>query len=561
MELYIYLIILGVIFLFFLVQTIIGRKRNKLLMKIKIENQWGKAPEREYSLEEIDKISKYFKNTNKLDDYVDDITWNDLDMDAIYTLINNTKSSVGEEVLYKLLRHLEFDKQTLIKRDEIIDFFQKNKEKAFDLEKEYLKIGYTGKISFYEYIFRLKDVGNGRPLFHTILPIILLINIILMFFKPQVVIFSLILFIVINVVLYYKFKAKISPYYICFSYLVKLLDCSWKISKKEISILDDYNKIFIDKNKKLSSLKKGIIMLGGNNVSGSLVDIIMDYIRILFHIDIIKFNQMLKKAIENIDDVDELYEALGEVEAYISIASFRELMPYFTKPEIDVGLKRTLNFTEIYHPLIENPVSNSLETYKGILLTGSNASGKSTFLKTVAINAIFAQTIYMCMAKNYKSSFFNIYSSMSLRDDLEKSESYYIVEIKSLKRILDHSKENKNILCFIDEVLRGTNTIERIAASSHILKSLDKENVMCFAATHDIELTYILDKIYNNYHFSEEITNNDIFFSYKLYKDRATTRNAIKLLGIIGYDEEVIKSAELSSKRFEEQGVWSLENL
>lgn len=89
---------------------------------------------------------------------------------------------------------------------------------------------------------------------------------------------------------------------------------------------------------------------------------------------------------------------------------------------------------------------------------------------------------------------------MSLRDNLTNNESYYIVEIKSIKRILDSINDEIPTLCFVDEVLRGTNTIERIAASSHILKSLTDKNALCFAATHDIELTNILENIYSNYH-------------------------------------------------------------
>jgi DNA mismatch repair ATPase MutS len=79
---------------------------------------------------------------------------------------------------------------------------------------------------------------------------------------------------------------------------------------------------------------------------------------------------------------------------------------------------------------------------------------------------------------------------MSLRDDLQGGDSYYVVEIKALKRILTAAKEpGRPVLCFVDEVLRGTNTVERIAASTQILKSFDGRAVLCFAATHDIELT------------------------------------------------------------------------
>ena len=146
---------------------------------------------------------------------------------------------------------------------------------------------------------------------------------------------------------------------------------------------------------------------------------------------------------------------------------------------------------------------------------------------------------------------------MALRDSIESGESYYIVEIKSLKRIMDKANEaGDRILCFVDEVLRGTNTIERIAASSQILKELEAKSVLCFAATHDIELTYILKDYYSNYHFTEQVVDNEIVFSYELMKGRATSRNAIKLLEIIGYNKEIVEKAQNRAKDFANTGVW-----
>ena len=114
------------------------------------------------------------------------------------------------------------------------------------------------------------------------------------------------------------------------------------------------------------------------------------------------------------------------------------------------------------------------------------------------------------------------------------------------------------MICFVDEVLRGTNTVERIAASSQILKSMAVPGVLCFAATHDIELTHILEGYFENYHFQEEVQEHDILFNYKLYEGRAVSRNAIKLLSIIGYREQIIQKAEDTARRFLETGNWSL---
>jgi DNA mismatch repair ATPase MutS len=146
---------------------------------------------------------------------------------------------------------------------------------------------------------------------------------------------------------------------------------------------------------------------------------------------------------------------------------------------------------------------------------------------------------------------------MALRDNLLSKESYYIVEIKSLKRILDRVNNEVPTLCFIDEVLRGTNTLERIAASSRILSSLSKKNTLVFAATHDIELTQILENEYSNYHFQERIEDNEILFDYKLYKGKAISKNAIKLLNMMGYPKEIIVSAENAAEEFLTKGEWS----
>lgn len=217
----------------------------------------------------------------------------------------------------------------------------------------------------------------------------------------------------------------------------------------------------------------------------------------------------------------------------------------------------------LYHPLLEDAVKNDICVEQGVLLTGSNASGKSTFLKAVAVNALLAQTINTCAADFYQGDRYQIMTSMALRDDLEGGESYYIVEIKSLKRILDVARQHEEdpgtnpVLCFVDEVLRGTNTVERIAASTKILQSLHRPGVLCFAATHDIELTELLAECYDNYHFEEEIEEGDILFNYVLRTGKAVSRNAIRLLGIIGYEEAIIEEAEGLASHFLNTGSWT----
>ena len=292
------------------------------------------------------------------------------------------------------------------------------------------------------------------------------------------------------------------------------------------------------------------------------MEVLFDYLRMLFYMDLIRFNKALHDLRRYMSEVDRLITVVGQLECAVAVGSFRKsLGENWCEPKLceEAGKDLFLRAEELYHPLLQNAVPNDLYAKRGVLLTGSNASGKSTFLRAVAVNALLAQTVHTCAAAKYEAPFYRIYSSMSLRDDLTGGDSYYMVEIKSIKRILDQArqKEGSPVLCFVDEVLRGTNTVERIAASSRILQSLTGEKVLCFAATHDIELTHLLEDSYENYHFEETIEDGDISFNYLLKKGRAQSRNAIRLLEVMGYDEQVIREAEALAERFLETGEWT----
>jgi DNA mismatch repair ATPase MutS len=332
-----------------------------------------------------------------------------------------------------------------------------------------------------------------------------------------------------------------------------MINAAKNITKLNLPELSEYNKRLsegINTFRKITN--NSWLLVSGKTSGGNLSDMLMEYVRMFTHVDLIKFNSMLVHLGKYKTEIYDLMETLGTIEAMISVASFRHLLPYFVRPEFTED--KELMVKDLYHLSIKAPVANSITTEGPVLITGSNASGKSTFLKSVAINTILAQTINTCPCEDYRAPFFRIYSSMALSDDLDMGDSYYIVEIKSLKRIVDASKKKgERILCFIDEVLRGTNTVERIAASSEILKNLSDAGVMCFAATHDIELTRILENDMTNYHFSEYIENDQVLFDYLIKEGPSTSRNAIKLLKVYGYDQELVDSAETMAHEMMEE--------
>ena len=550
----------GIVFLVFLWILYRNRKRRRIILK-KIRRLYGKVPEREYSPGDIEAISHYFRRKAGKDFYIDDITWNDLDMDRIFMLVNQTVSSPGEDVLYSILRIPLFDRKRVEEREKLICFFEENPQKRETMQLLLSRIGKTWHGSLSDTILALEDAPQVNTKLHWVMFVLLILNLAALPFTAVPGFLTFIILSTVNIVIYYtgKDRIRIEAYLDCFSSLLKMLSLA-----KETGTVDwPETKTYMEKIRQgrqaFRSLKKRTIFLTGkNSATGDPSQLLLDYLRMVFHLDILVYNSILKDVKGKTGEITELLDAFGELDAAISIASFREMLPLWSRPEFtewETGHVRLLA-EDMYHPLIQTPVANSIQMERGILITGSNASGKSTFLKNLAVNSILAQTVLTCTCASYQAPFLKVMTSMALRDDLSGGESYFIVEIRSLKRILDESRKEEPFLCIIDEVLRGTNTIERIAASSRILSVLDRPWILPAAATHDIELSYILSKKYENYHFEEEIQDDQVVFNYLLQRGRTTTRNAIRLLGVLGYDDGIVKDAAQAAADFEKTGIW-----
>lgn len=538
--------------------TIYARKKSRKKIIETINRNFGKLPKRVYSAEKFNSIGYYHnKYKDQLDFSIDDITWNDLSMDNIYLIMNNTNSSMGEEYLYHLLRTPVTSVDELNKREELIELFKKDRNFRLETGVPLAEAGIIDKISLYEYTDRINDLNDESNVIHIEQFILFIAAFISIFFVPAIGVFATIVMFFINVCTYFKRKSEIEKYYTVVAYIMRALDTAKKICAIDNPVLQSNIVGLKEKTEEMISIAKGGSLVVTKKNGGDIIEVLMDYIRMATHIDLIKFNIMLSKLKQKQEQFRFIFEKLGYIDSMNSIASFREVFSDYCIPEF-VSSGKEISFTDIYHPLIENPVVNSFAIDKSVLITGSNASGKSTFIKTIAINSILSQTINTALASCFRSSFFRCMSSMALKDNILNGESYYIVEIKSLKRICKSINDDVPLLVFVDEVLRGTNTLERIAASSRILSYLSKANTLTFAATHDIELTYILETLYAMYHFTEKVTDSDVKFDYKIHEGRAVSRNAIKLLKVLGFDENIVNDAEKSVDEFTEKGEWSI---
>ncbi|BCJ99774.1 MutS-related protein [Anaerocolumna chitinilytica] len=553
-------ILLGilVLFLIFLIKGIYDKRAWYKNLRQKMINDWGKVPEEEYTTEKFESLSAYYNTQLDKSKDVDDITWNDINMEEIFMLINNTGSAIGEEYLYAMLHKLEFSGEKLKEREKLMNLFADREDLRLELQLALYKMGKISNVSVYEYINRLEGLETKKIWPHLLMGAGFIVSVILIPFNPLIGGILTALMLGNNVYQYYRERAKIEIYFTVCAYIVRLLEGVNTIIKLNIPEINDYA-VKLKKSKGVfQKFIRGSFLLIPKNAGGDLLGVFLDYLNLIFHIDLIKFYSMLDCFKANREALNMIYETVGLLDSCIAAASFRKMIPFYSIPDLNNTVKPFLEVEDIYNPMIDEPVLNSIHTKNSVLITGSNASGKSTFIKTLAVNAILSQTIYTSLSSSYKASFFKVLSSMALKDNLLGKESYYIVEIKSLKRIIDRTEEHIPTLCFVDEVLRGTNTLERIAASSQILKFLSEINTICFAATHDIELTHILENFYSNYHFKEQIVENNVLFDYKLIEGRAVSKNAIKLLEVMGYPSIVTESASDNAEYFLKEGKWNI---
>ena len=554
----------------------------------RIRRNWGKPSKRQYEAGDLEQISHYFRRKEKEGFVIDDITWNDLDMDRLYKMVNQTVSSPGEDVLYDMMRRPVFSREELEEREKLVEFFSSHTKEREEMQLHLSKVGKTRLGSLSDTVLALNSSPKVKTGIHVFMLTLILLDLaVLLPLNPLVGFFIFLVLMVANITIYYtgNDRSLIEAYLDCFTHLLRMLSVAEEMKNVKWPEVKEQMEAIAEAKAAFAGLSRKSFFLTSKNTDGG-----MEYVRLLTHVDILVYNSLLKEVQGKTEAIMKLIDNIGELDACISIASFREMLSLWCRPEFVDGHQKKessrlqekahdtwkatgisenragehtwtasriqMQVEDLYHPLLTEAVANSFQVSGGTLVTGSNASGKSTFLKNVAMNSILAQTLGTCTCSSYRAPFLKVMTSMALRDDMESGESYFIVEIKSLKRILDESKKPEPLLCIIDEVLRGTNTIERIAASSRILAALHQNWVLSFAATHDIELSYILDSLYDNYHFEEEVKEKEVVFSYILKKGRATSRNAIRLLDMLEYDLGIVEGAAKAARDFEEKGVW-----
>lgn len=235
-------------------------------------------------------------------------------------------------------------------------------------------------------------------------------------------------------------------------------------------------------------------------------------------------------------------KAVGEMEALISLSVLAKVKERWCFPEFCDAKELVLEVKEGTHPLIHEPkaVPNSMTLQGGtFLITGSNMSGKTTFLRTLGTLSVLSRAGAPVCAVKLRTSLLRVFTSIRIRDDVNAGISTFYAELLRIKTMIDFCDQNQPMLVLIDEIFTGTNSADRILCAKTIIHRLHRPNNITIVSTHDFELCD-LDKdpaiMAQNYHFSESYQNDEICFDYRLRNGRATTTNALELLRMVGIE-------------------------
>ncbi|WP_276497797.1 MutS family DNA mismatch repair protein [Pontibacter litorisediminis] len=248
---------------------------------------------------------------------------------------------------------------------------------------------------------------------------------------------------------------------------------------------------------------------------------------------------------QHLQQLEHSLEVLAEFEALASIAAFQHAHPHFAVPQLS-RVPFLYQATQLAHPLIFSvkPVANDFEMQGAghtIVITGSNMSGKTTFLRTVGINMVLALMGAPVCARSMAVTPAQVYTAMRTADNLAENTSSFYAELKRLRMLLELTEQGQTVFYLLDEILKGTNSRDRHLGAMSLIRQLHKRNASGLISTHDLELGAMEQELpgsVENYSFNSDIIGNEINFDYKLTPGLCRSFNASKLMQLMGIEIE-----------------------
>ena len=552
------LIVLVAILIAFYIYNYFNKIGSNLRNLEKIRNKWGRPVNARRNF----KLIAAYLNGRETPGKVNPSVAEDLDLNNIFNFIDRTNSKPGKQYLYKKLFTPDTHFENLVKFDKKIEALNMPRPDQELVELELTKLNSPDAYYIAELFLKQHEalLAPLMALYIRISGIAIIGLLISLFIEPNPISFIVLIALLAgNVALHYSTRNKISSYTRSLPQLLILHSVAKQLLKKLAADNDDNVK---DSLNKLSGLNRSLKLVSFESKMAdkpeNLSYAVYKFFKLIFLLEPLMFITSVRRVNKYRADIEILFNYVGEIDMLLSIQSVRAGLPHYSKP-VFYTENRQMELIEMFHPLIYNCVPNSIvtRTDEGVLITGSNMSGKTTFIRAIAVNTLLAQTIFTTCTKAYKAPLLKIQTSIRTTDDLGENKSYFQAEALSILDIINQSGGDEEVksLVIIDEIFRGTNTIERIAAAKSVLTYLTDNKNFVYVSTHDLELAELLDNDYAVYSFEESVNDTRLVFDYKMKTGVLKNKNGIAILETIGYPESVVEDAYIVSEELKRKYV------
>ena len=471
----------------------------------------------------------------------------DLNIDDLYDRLDYTSSGVGRQYLYHLLCT---DKVSEVcDYEPLMERFQADEALRKLLTEVLAKLNKPASYTVVDVLAEERHTYSRRYLF--LLQVcrwlpLLFLSFTLLTDVPAVPFVLLILSYMVNGYLHFKQKSMLACYYFSIPQLYRLMQAACRLSRIDaFTAVDRTIGVSLADLKgligKLRSFRLGIALQSESALLMFLFTELINVFTLYAAINVAESFLCIRKQRK---EIERVFRFVGLLDVLCSVSYFRASLLYWCKPS-ETKEGEMLCARAICHPLIKHCVPNDVSLLnKSMLITGSNMSGKTSFIRTIAVNLLVGKVLHTCFAEEFRIHLDRrIHSVIHTEDDLLNGKSYFLKEAENVKEAVSIAQSGNYLLIF-DELFKGTNTVERIAINAALFYELSKGNHIILVSTHDKELATLLRERYELYHFSETVTDNQLTFDYKLKKGIAQEGNAIKILRLYGYPDSVVKEAE-----------------
>jgi hypothetical protein len=512
-----------------------------------LQSSWGQPQPRERDFTVLGEFNQACPNLwDKAPASIDDQTWSDLNMNEVFAAIDRTFSTAGECLLYRILRCPVNSPDGLLDWKRLIRLFQDEPETRLNIQAELVSAGRANARGLIALVWaRTPPPSEFRWLFNA-MAMVALIALFAGALAGKLGFAIVIPVFIVNMLIHQRQRTQLMGRLGALRQAGALVSTASAISKIDSPEMASHTAEIRQALMTTKPIARRVAwLLPEGSASGDIAATALEYVSIFFLHEVRTFQAVLSHLITARKDLQKLFQLVGELDACQSIASFRAGSNQYCEPQFDES-GPPLAIRDGRHPLLPDPVPNSIELQgTGVAVTGSNMSGKTTFLKMIGVNALLAQTIHTCLATEYRSRMLQIMASMNETDNLVEGKSYYLAEAERLLKMVHASEDSRLVLCLIDEPLAGTNSPERLAASREILRYLVQHHGLVMVSSHDVELVTQLQQqgLFEACYFADQAGDDGIRFDYQLRRGLDYHGNAIKVLKYLGYPDVIVSGA------------------